>query len=392
MDFRLTAEDEAFLSELRTFFDEELPAEWQRVDDKYGFGTAEAFAMSREFSRRLATRGWLAMAWPKEYGGLGATYMQQMLFNEEVAYRRVPGAFSMGVAWVGPALIHLGTEEQKQEYLPRITGADDVWCTLYSEPGAGSDLAALQTRAVLDGDEWVINGQKIWTSGAHHSNKGWLAARTDPGAPKHRGISMFILDDMRAPGITIQPLINMANDHSFNQVFFEDVRISKKSLVGELNRGWYHLALSLDFERSSIAGASNARRMFEDLIEDAREHRPELARRPEVRARLAEAAIEIEVGRMLSYRVVSMQMRGLVPNHEASAAKLYSTELAQRVALIGVQLLGLYGPLEGASAHHRIGGRMAYNYLATVSATIAGGTSEIQRGIVAMRGLGLPRG
>ena len=206
------------------------------------------------FQQALAERQWLTMAWPTEYGGLGASFWQQLVMNEEMAYHRAPGAgVNMGVMWVGPALLLYGTDEQKAQHVRGISQAETWWCTLYSEPGAGSDLAAMQTRAVADGDDYVINGQKIWTSGAHRADWGWLAARTDPDAPKHKGLTMFMVD-MRSPGITVRPLVNMADGHSFNEVFFEDVRVPKTSVVGEVDRGWYHMAVALDFERSGIRG------------------------------------------------------------------------------------------------------------------------------------------
>jgi hypothetical protein len=244
---------------------------------------------------------------------------------------------------------------------------------------------------VEDGDEFVVNGQKIWTSGAHNSDWGWLAARTDPDAPKHRGISMFVLD-MRTPGISVRPLVNMANDHSFNEVYMEDVRVPKTNLVGEQNRGWYHLAVALDFERSSIAGFAGSRRLVEKHVALAKE-RPEWVRRNEqVRARLGDRLTEIEVGTQLAYRIVHMQTTGVIPNHEASAAKLFSSELSQRIAATAMSLLGLHGQLTDAEAEVPFAGTVGQSYVRTVSSTIAGGTSEVQRNVIATRGLGLPRG
>jgi alkylation response protein AidB-like acyl-CoA dehydrogenase len=342
-------------------------------------------------TRKLAERKWLAMAWPEEYGGLNAPHMQQLIYNEEMAYRGAPGGFSMGVAWVGPAIMLYGTGEQKQQFLPRITSGEDVWCTLYSEPGAGSDLASLQTRAVEDGDEFVINGQKIWTSGATRSQWGWLAARTDAEAPKHKGISTFVVP-MDAPGISIRPLINMAGQAGFNEVFFDNVRIPKDYLVGELNRGWYQVAVALDFERSGIQAYAGGRRTLERLVEFVREHPDETVRRnPQIRMRLADRAVELATGTYIAYRIPWMQSRGIIPNYEASISKLYGSELGQRLALTGIQLLGTYGGLEPGSKWAPLKGRLERAYLTAVSSTIAAGTSEVQRGIIATRGLGLPR-
>ncbi len=274
---------------------------------------------------------------------------------------------------------------------PAIANHDEIWCTLYSEPEAGSDLASLQTRAVKDGDEWVINGQKIWTSGAHRSDWGWLAARTDPEAPKHKGISMFILP-MDTPGISVRPLINMAGMHGFNEVFFEDVRIPASYIVGQENNGWYQLAVALDFERSSVAGVARARRWWEDLVSFSKEHRSLVGARPEVRHRLAEIGVELEAGQNLCYRVASLQQAGKIPNYEASIAKLYSSELGLRLAGSGMEMLGLYGQLHPRSKYAHLKGRIERYYQLSVAETIGGGTSEIMRNIIAMRGLGLPKG
>ncbi len=399
MDFRFTPQEEAFRAEVRRFLAQELPPGW---DDQFDLETQEGvdalWEFARQLQRKLAQRKWLTLAWPPEYGGLGAPIMHQVVFNEEMGRWRAPTlGLNMGVYWVGPAIMLYGSQWQKERFLPKIASGEEVWCTLYSEPGAGSDLAALQTRALLEGDEWVINGQKIWTSLAHRAHWGYLAARTDPAAPKHKGISTFVVPmrDEKGdpyPGITIRPLINMAGHHGFNQVFFEDVRIPKEYLVGEVNRGWYQVAVALDFERSSISGVARSRRLWEDLVELARQERALSAGRPQVRLRLAEVGVEIEVGRYLSYRVASLQQAGQIPNYEASIAKLYASELSQRLARTGMELLGLYGQLHPKSKWAKLRGRMERYYLTSVAETIAGGTSEVQRNVIATRGLGLPRG
>ena len=391
MDFRFSPDEEAFRSDVRAFMDDELPLGWEARfprGEQAGSADTARWEFSRHFTKRLADRRWLAMPWPEEYGGVGASVMQQVIFNEEVGYRRGP-SFSMGVAWVGPALMLYGSEEQKQRFLPTIADGSEVWCTLYSEPGSGSDLASLQTRAVRDGDDYVINGQKIWTSGAHRSDWGWLAARTDPDAPKHRGISLFLLD-MKTPGVSVRPLINMADGHEFNEVFFDNVRVPAANLVGTEHRGWYQLAVALDFERSSIAGSAGAQRTLDDLLGYIRTHKTVLSE--VTRHELADRQIEISVGRNLSYRIAAQQQQGKVPNHEASAAKLYSTELNQRLARTAMKVLGMAGTIDGADAHAAADGQFKYGFLRSVANTIEGGTSEVQRGIIATRGLGLPRG
>jgi 3-oxocholest-4-en-26-oyl-CoA dehydrogenase alpha subunit len=390
MKFSYDTDVESFRNEVRAFIAAELPPEAEREGRGEG-GTqsvAEAYAYTMGFQKKLAARGWLAMAWPKEYGGGGASHMRQLVYNEEMAYNAAP-AGNMGIAWVGPSLMLYGTDEQKQQFIPRITGADDWWCTLYSEPSAGSDLAALQTRAVRDGDDYVLNGQKIWTSGGHLADWGWLAARTDPDAPKHKGITMFMVN-MKSPGVTIRPLINIADRHGFNEVFFEDVRVPAKQVVGEVNRGWYHMAVALDFERSGIQAYAGGRKRVERLVALAKSH-PELVRqRPSIRTELADRVVDLRVGTNLAYRVATMQAKGLVPNHEASASKLFGSEMGQRIALTGMHLLGTAGELRDGSLYQVID--QATAYLGSVSGTIAAGTSEIQRGIIATRGLGLPRG
>src|SRR2546426_12275643 len=225
MDFRFTPQEEEFRTDVRTFLKTELRPGWDEQFDLEGeMGLVAHGDFAKQFNKKLADRRWLALPWPVEYGGMGATVMQQVIYNEEMAYTGAPTGFNMGVAWVGPSLMIYGTDEQKKRFMPRITSLEDVWCTLYSEPASGSDLAALQTKAVRDGDEWVINGQKIWTSGAHRSNFGALLARTDPERPKHQGITMFIVD-MKSPGVTVRPLRQITGEAQFNEVFFDDVHI-----------------------------------------------------------------------------------------------------------------------------------------------------------------------
>ncbi|MGD9932434.1 MAG: acyl-CoA dehydrogenase family protein, partial [Dehalococcoidia bacterium] len=252
MDFRFGDAEEALRTEVRAFLQGALPAVETHFHPDVPGG--DDFYEALAFNKKLAARGWIAPAWPKEYGGLGATIYEQMVFSEEFGYYGAPdnGTRAFGVGMLGPTLIVHGTEDQKREHLARITSAEAVWCRGYSEPGSGSDLASLQTRAVRDGDDFIINGQTIWTSGGHGANWIFLLARSDPEAPKHKGISFFMLD-MRTPGVTVRPLVNMAGRHDFNEVFFEDVRIPRANLVGEENRGWYVGMTLLDFERSGVA-------------------------------------------------------------------------------------------------------------------------------------------
>ncbi len=394
MDLRFTPEQEAFRAELRAFLRAELPAGWgDEARNDREEGDEERSVVAQEFTRKLVGRGWLTLAWPREYGGLGADPMQQLIYNEEMSYHRAPGAGSLGVQMVGPTLMLHGSEEQRARFLTPIARNEETWCQGFSEPGAGSDLASLQTRAVQDGDDFVVNGQKIWTSNAHRANWCILLARTDPEAPKHKGIS-YLLMDMRSPGITVRPLANMLGAAHFNELFLDNVRIPRRNLVGELNRGWYVATTTLDFERSGIHRVMFALRLYEDVVRFAREARRggrALIAEPQVRYRLAELKIEFEVGRLLAYRVGWMQSRGLVPNAEASVSKLYGTELQQRFSQSAMSVMGLPGLLVRGSKWAPLYGAVESYYLAAVSYTIAAGTSEVQRNIIAQRGLGLPR-
>ncbi|MGE5595027.1 MAG: acyl-CoA dehydrogenase family protein [Hyphomicrobiales bacterium] len=341
--------------------------------------------------RELARDGWLTAAWPREYGGRGLTAIQQLIVKEELFRADIPVP-GQGVNLVGPTLMVHGNDRQRQEHLPRIAAAEVQWCQGFSEPGAGSDLASLQTRAVRDGDEYVVNGQKIWTSHAEIADWMLLLARTDPAAPKHRGISMFLLD-MKTPGVTVRPIRQLTGVPGFNEVFLEDVRIPAANLVGEENRGWYAATTTLDFERSGIERNFIAERDWERVYHVLREQGCMTApvSGAAYRHRLASLRIEIEVGRWLARRVAWLQTRGRVPNAESSMSKGYNSEVGQRVSEFAVNVFGLAGALlEGPQAAS--GGMLAFRYLDARRLTVGQGTAEIQRNIIATRGLGLPRG
>ncbi len=416
MNFRDNPEEAAFRAEVREFIAREYAGdgsdgEARGAAQAAAQGGPAAMARYQAWMKKLAKRGWIASAWPVEYGGAGMSIMQQFIFNEELAKARAPRPGGIGIAMAGPTIIVYGTEEQKKEHLSGMLSGDVVWCQGFSEPESGSDLASLRTSAVKDGDDYVINGQKIWTTGAQFSQRMILLARTDPSAPKHKGISYFLLD-MKSPGVSVRPLVNMAGTPGFNEVFFDNVRIPKNDLLGEENRGWYVGTTTLDFERSSIGTSIAQTNAVEDLLQFVKEQgtgnleqgsglgngKPGVA--PMVRLEIAERAIEAEAARLMSYRVISMQNRGMVPNHEASAVKIYAAELNQRITETGMKVAGLYGQLNWSSkagegsavqrwAPNR--GRFARSYLGAISSTIAGGTSEINRNIIASRGLGLPR-
>jgi alkylation response protein AidB-like acyl-CoA dehydrogenase len=387
MDWRDTPEQAAWRNEVRTFLKEELPDD---IGDFDRFQRPEKTESFERWRKALAKNGWVAAAWPKAYGGAGLTAVEQFILNEEFAEAHAPQLGGLGVMMLGPTLIAHGTEEQKQQHIPRILSGEANWCQGYSEPGSGSDLASLQTRAVRDGDDFVVNGQKIWTSGAHEADWCFCLVRTDPDAPKHRGIT-YLLIDMKTPGITVRPLVNLASLHHFNEVFFEDVRVPVTNAVGEVNRGWYVGTTTLDFERSSIGASVGHRQEIERNLAWMREHKAVMSPvdYEATRAAWADRWIEVQTATLLAYRVISMQAAGQIPNSEASIAKLYSTELSQRVARTTLKMLGTWGGITDAKAPLK--GNAAVAYMSSVPATIAGGTSEIQRNIIATRGLGLPR-
>ncbi|MCH7811649.1 MAG: acyl-CoA dehydrogenase family protein [Chloroflexi bacterium] len=394
MDFRDSPEEAEFRKVVQAFIKEEAPQVERGASREEALLTN--WDANQKWFKKMADRGWIAPAWPEEYGGAGMSVMQQFIFNEEMAKNRAPRPLHMiiGLGMAGPTIITHGTDKQKEAFLPGMLSGDDIWCQGYSEPESGSDLASLKTKAVRDGDDYVINGQKIWTTLAHMAKWMIMLARTDPDAPKHKGITYFIAD-MKAPGVTVRPLMNMADAHEFNEVFFDNVRIPKENIIGEENRGWYTAVTTLDFERSAIGSATGMKQSVEALVDYAREHKnghtSALATNPMLRYELSDRMVEVEVGRMLSYRVASMQNRGLIPNYEASLLKLYTTELNQRIASTGVHILGPYGLLKRGSELAPNNGRNSYTYLRSVAYTIEGGTSEVQRNIIAQRGLGLPR-
>ncbi len=396
MEFRDTPDQAQFRAAVQTFLQTEAPDYFrQNADAGEGMGLPEdeaGRAATEEWRKRVAGKGWIAPNWPQQYGGAGLTVTEQFVMNEEFAWAGVPHPGGMGVMMAGPTIIAHGSEAQQQAHLSGILSGESVWCQGFSEPGAGSDLASVQTRAVRDGDDYVINGQKIWTSGAHLANWIFMLTRTDPDAPKHRGIT-FLLAPMTAAGITVRPLRQMTGDAYFNEVFFEDVRTPVRNRIGEENRGWYVGTTTLDFERSSIGSSVGVVKTITKLAGIARESGA-LRQRPSVRHELADRLIEANVGILLSKRIGWMQARGLIPNMEASMNKLFSSEMRQRIALTGMHVGGLLASLHDKSTPYAAAdqGRLAHGYLSAVAATIAGGTSEIQRGIIATRGLGMPRG
>ncbi|MEE8158437.1 MAG: acyl-CoA dehydrogenase family protein [Dehalococcoidia bacterium] len=391
MDFRFSQAEEGFRQELLDFLRRELPSQWE---GPVGSTEGNDWDLTLQMRGKLAQKGWLTMHWPKDYGGQQASPLLSLIFNEEMSYHRAPGRDIFGARMLGPTLMIYGSEEQKRKFLPSVAKGEVQWCQGYSEPEAGSDLASLSTRAEDMGGYFLVNGSKMWTSLAHRADWMMLLARTDPEAPKHRGIS-FLLVDMRSPGVEVRPIVNMAGSHEFNQVFFDNVQVPRENLVAEKDRGWYVAVTLLDFERSGIDNAASSRRLLDDLSEflwEAQERGFHRASEGWVEDLLAERYVETEVARLIAYRVAWMQSQGLVPNKEASVSKVFGSETFQRVADTGLKILGLYGQLTWEDQWAPLHGRFQDAWRHGFSNTIAAGTSEIQRNIIASRGLGLPRG
>jgi len=395
MDWNDSPEQAAFRAEVRSVIEQHLPERYRRGEGPeeraWEFDRKSDDPAAREaaeaWQRALTERNWIAPEWPAEYGGAGLTPDEQFVLNQEFAAAGAPTVGGGGRSLLGPTLIVHGSPEQKAKYLPAILRGETAWAQGYSEPGSGSDLASLQTSARRDGDEWVVNGQKIWTSGAHTADAIFALVRTDPQAPKHRGISFLLIDDIKTPGLSVRPLIDMGDHHYFNETFFEDVRLPAGNIVGDENRGWYVAMTLLDFERSNISAAVGARRTINELLEDIRE--AGVTPSDATRGAIADRFVETEIMFNFSFRIISMQNRGIIPNYEASTSKLYASELNQRLALTATRAFGLAGMRwnDGSAA-----GKHTNSYVRMVPATIRGGTSEVQRNVIATRGLGLPRG
>jgi alkylation response protein AidB-like acyl-CoA dehydrogenase len=388
---RYRDEDEVFRTELRAWLDANLPSESERAEVKKS--SADMPAWMARWQRKLFDAGWLVPGWPAELGGCNATPLQQMIYFEEFARDEIPrSANPQGLSIVTPSIIDHGTDEQKARWAIPTLKAEITWCLGMSEPGAGSDLAGLQTRAVLDGDHFVVNGQKVWTSGAHHADWCLCFVRTDPAAPKHQGISALVID-MHTPGITCRPLSELTDIEyaDFNEVFFTDVVVPREHLLGELHRGWPITQGSLAHERAMlwVGNAHNVQRAVDELIDLARATGS--AGDPRVRDAIAGFALDAQAIMLMGYRGFSKFARGR-PAPEHMVLKLYSSEVERRLYLTATEMLGAAGlDLDIAGPVTWRAGSWPEQYLRAFSATIAGGTSEIQRNIIAERVLGLPR-
>ncbi|MFC2051781.1 acyl-CoA dehydrogenase family protein [Chloroflexota bacterium] len=388
MDFRFTEEQERFRQEVSDFLEEEIrQGSFKPSCDAWIQG------FSPEFTKKVAGRGWIGLNWPKEYGGQGRSNIDRLILTEEMLRYGAPAALHwFADRQIGSSIMAFGTEEQKAELLPKILRGEAYVGLGMSEPEAGSDLASLKTRAIEDGDDYVIDGQKMWTSCARHMNYIYLVARTDPEASKNRGISEFVIrTDL--PGITIEPTIDITGSEAWGEVFFDSVRVSKKYLIGEKNRGFYQILNQLDYERAGLERLMGNYPLFDAIVQFVRENKPDdkpLYHGVLIRQKLAQLQIEFEVGRLLTYRVVLVMDEGRSPNWEAAMAKAYCTTFEQRLADTATDILGLYGQLLAESKWVPVSGMAPHSFLGSKGYSHQGGTSEILRNILALRGLGLP--
>ena len=396
MDFQFAEKEEQFRREIREFVKENLPPDYfgHMFEEENNDETWE-FAMS--ISKKLAKKKWLTISWPEEYGGMGASHMEQLVFREEAGYWGIPGT-GMGVGgtgWVGPSLMLFGSKEQQEKYLPLIAAgkADGVWCTGYSEPDAGSDLASLQTRAEKKGNEYIINGQKVWTSAAHRSRWLWLACKTDPDArKKHQGMSLMIVD-MKSEGLTVRPLKNFVGFHFFNEIFFNNVRVPVTNIVGQENNGWSQLMRALSFERGiALAYTGMFRRLLDELVQYTKE--TGLIRKPEIRQKLADLAIDVSAARLLAYETEWKISKGINVIYEPSRDKANADMLFEKLSRTGTEILGAYSQLDTLhkdTKWTKLKGMFEHVYWTCIGMAVAAGTTDTQRNIVGQFGLQLPR-
>jgi alkylation response protein AidB-like acyl-CoA dehydrogenase len=383
VDFSFTEEQNKFRLEVRDFLEEEIKnGYWEPTCDAWIQG------FDPEFTKRVAQKGWIGLTWPKEYGGHERSHIDRLILTEEMLRYGAPAACHwFGDRQVGGAILSFGSEDLKKEFLPRITKGEAYFGLGMSEPGAGSDLASLQTRAVEDVDYYVINGQKTWASCASFAQYFDVYVRTDSEASKHRGISEFIVD-AQSPGLSRIPMTDITGTEAWNDVFFDNVRVHKRYLVGEKNRGFYQVLNQLDYERSGMERLMGNYPLFDSIIQFAKDN--ELSQQPVIRNKLAQLQIEFEVGRLLIYRVAFLMEEGRAPNWESAMSKAYSTEFEKRLAGVAMEVLGPYGQLTSSSKLVPLRGMASHSYLASKGYSLQAGTTEILKNVLAMRGLGLP--
>jgi alkylation response protein AidB-like acyl-CoA dehydrogenase len=399
MDLAMRSEDVAFRDEVRAFLNDNLSDEL-KAHARLTPGILSDQDLRVEWLRRLNARGWAAPSWPKEFGGAGWNVMQRFIWASECAAAGAPAGSNMGLSMVGPTLMGHGTKEQQAYYLPRILNGEDWWCQGYSEPGSGSDLASLQCRAVLDGDDYVINGTKLWTTGAHQSNKMFCLVRTNPDVKAQEGIS-FLLIDMKTPGITVRPIITMDGAHEVNEVFLEDVRVPVENRIGEENKGWTYAKFLLGNERSGIAGVARSKKAIERLKKIATAELVDgqpLMKTDEFSRKVAELEIDLSALEVTELRTLAAESKGKGPGPEASILKIKGTEIQQRITELAVEAVGNYGFVETPTgkmvgndfiAGPDYSNGAAQNYFNVRKTSIYGGSNEIQHNIIAKMVLGL---
>lgn len=385
MDLNFSPEDVAYRHRLRAWIAEYGPL--ARAIPR----TPDPVVAARDWQRRLWEAGYVGLSWPREYGGQAATLTQQVIVAEEAGRAKLPSLINtVGLSIFGPTLIRHGTEAQKRRFLPKILSAEEIWCQGFSEPGAGSDLASLRTRAVDDGDCFVVNGQKLWTSLGPIADWCFILVRTDPRAPKREGIS-YLLCEMKTPGVTVRPLRNAGGGVHFSEVFFDDVRIPKEQLVGPLNDGWKIARSTLEHERSGLSGVVSLEGSLEQLWSLAAGQGCEDPAAALRRQQVAQYWIELEGLRYLGFRALSDQLAGREPGPSASVGKLFASRLRQKIAKTAFEAAGPYAPIAKGSPHAVQKGRLVAGYFDALGYSIGGGTSEIMHNVIAERVLGLPR-
>ena len=391
MDFRFTESEEAYRSEVRGWLERNIPGWWQGGDRRDDASTSSNFERLRSWHQTLYDAGYLGSTWPVAYGGQGRTQVENAILQEELVRMKAPPTVNgLGIGLAGPAIIHHGSEAQKKRFLRPMLRAEEIWCQGYSEPGAGSDLANVQTRAELRGDRYLVNGQKTWTSGAHVADWNFCLVRTDPDAPKHGGIG-FLLIDMSSPGIEVQPLVQINQNRGFSQVFYSDVEVPAENMVGKPTEGWRVSNTVLGYERG--AGTLSRSASFEERFSQLAQLAKQTGRSTSTveRQRLAQFAIEIEILRLNGLRQLTALAQGRSHGPESSISKVYQSELDQRMARAGNNLTGVYGQLAKGAEHAIRGGSWTQRELTSRAVSIFSGTNQIQRNIIAERVLGLPR-
>lgn len=391
MDFSFSEEDTKFHQEVLAFIEKELPQDWTGTGLLQEAKDGEEWEFARNMLRKLGDKGWHSLSWPREFGGQDSV-TKQFILSDEMYYHELPGVDLQGALMCAPTLMQYGSEQQRKEFLPKIARGEQVWCQGFSEPGAGSDLASVSTRAVDKGDHFIVDGQKVWSTGAHRADWTFILARTDPEAPKHKGIS-FLIVDLKSPGVTVRFLPNIVG--TYCEIFFDNLVVPKENLIGKQNDGWRVTGAVLGYERSGIHRIAAARRNLARLIEFAKEterNGKPLFADPVIRNRLAQLYVEAEAARILAHRIVWMQSAGKAVDYQASMSRVFGAEFQQRVAQGGLQITGAFGQLDEGCKWAPLSGFFQRQYLYAAAATVGAGTAEIQRNIIALRGLGLPRG